>query len=48
MLQALYDDLYLLPIMKKNTVIVNDKAAKGRHSGLDLMKTQKDISLLKS
>ena len=47
MLQALYDDLYLLPIMKKNTTIVNDKAAKGRHSGLELMKNTKGHILVK-
>ena len=47
MLQTLYDDLYLLPIMKKNTAIVNDKAAKGRHSGLELMKSTKGHILVK-
>ena len=47
MLQALYDDLYLLPIMKKNTPNVNDRAAKGRHSGLELMKNAKGHILVK-
>ena len=47
MMQALYDDLYLLPIMKKNTAIVDDKAAKGRHSGLELMKNAKGHILVK-
>jgi len=47
MLQALYDDLYLLPIMKKNTANVNDKAAKSRHSGLELMKNAKAHILVK-
>ena len=44
MLQALYDDLYLLPIMKKNT---GEKVAKGRHSGLELMKNAKGHILVK-
>ena len=43
MLQALYDDLYLLPIMKKNT----GELAKGRHSGLELMKSTKGHILVK-
>jgi|SRR5688572_3341204 len=46
MLQALYDDLYLLPTMKKNTVNVND-VAKSRHSGLELMKNAKGHIIVK-
>ena len=45
MLQALYDDLYLPPIMKSNTVNVN--VAKGRHSGLELMKNAKGHIIVK-
>jgi quercetin dioxygenase-like cupin family protein len=47
MLQALYDDLYLLPIMKKNIANVNDKVARGRHSGLELMKNAKGHIIVK-
>jgi len=43
MLQALYDDLCLLPIMKKNT----NELAKGRQSGLELMKSTKGHILVK-
>ena len=39
MLQALYDDLFLLPIMKRNTASVN--VAKARHSGFELVKNAK-------
>ena len=41
MLQALYDNLYLLPIMKKNMDDLSVKLGRGRHSGLELMKKAK-------
>jgi len=41
MLQALYDDLYLLPIMKKNMDNLGVQVGRGRHSGLELMKKVK-------
>ena len=41
MLQALYDDLNLLPIMKKNMDDLSVKLGRGRHSGLELMKKAK-------
>jgi mannose-6-phosphate isomerase-like protein (cupin superfamily) len=39
-MQALYDDLYR-PTMKKSIGNINDRASRGRHSGLELMKRTK-------
>jgi mannose-6-phosphate isomerase-like protein (cupin superfamily) len=47
MLQALYDDLYHLPIMKKNTGKIIDRFANGRHSGLELMRNGKGHIIVK-